>query len=181
MPIYEYRCASCHRKVSVFWRTFSSVDESTARCTFCGSAKLSKLASRVRVIRGGGRSEDTSSMPAGGDMDDSMMQEMGGLDENDPRSLGRFMRKMAADSGEEMGPEFNEIIGRLEKGEDPEKIEQSMGDIMGMPEGAEGMDDDMMPPPAAEPAAEPEPAKTKLTKPVRRATHAKPGARKKKK
>ena len=35
-----------------------------------------------------------------------------------------------------MGPEFNEIVGRLEKGEDPEKIEQSMGDILG--EGAGG-------------------------------------------
>jgi hypothetical protein len=38
------------------------------------------------------------------------------------------MRKMAAESGEEMDPEFDEVIGRLEAGEDPESIEASMPD-----------------------------------------------------
>ncbi len=93
-------------------------------------------------------------------MDPAMLNELGGLDENDPRSLGRFMRKMASETGEEMGPEFNEIVGRLEKGEDPEKIEQSMGDILGdggAPDGMDGMGgmmgDDMGMPPAMAPAA----------------------------
>jgi putative FmdB family regulatory protein len=159
MPIYEYRCTNCHRKVSLFWRSISSVDESKARCTYCGSDKLSRLASRVRVIRGGGSTEAGAGAGAGtddgGDMDDRMMSELGGLDENDPRSLGRFMRKMASESGEELGPEFDEIVGRLEKGEDPEKIEQSMGDVLGDPGGEMGgmMDDDM---PMAPPSPEPE-------------------------
>jgi putative FmdB family regulatory protein len=154
MPIYEYRCANCQRKVSLFWRSFSAVDESKAQCTFCGSTRLTRVASRVRVIRGGGsnsQSESGGDMPAGGDVDDRMLDEMGGLDENDPRSLGRFMRKMAAESGESMGPEFDEIVGRLEKGEDPEKIEQSMGDMLDSPSGEGMMDDDMgmgMAPPA---------------------------------
>jgi putative FmdB family regulatory protein len=185
MPIYEYRCAQCGHKVAVFWRTFSAVDESKARCTNCGSAKLSKLASRVRVIRGGSRSEENSTMPAGGDTGDNMMPDMDGLDENDPRSLGRFMRKMAGDAGEDMGPEFNEVIGRLEKGEDPEKIEQSMGDMFGTPEGAGGMDDDMGMPPAMEAPAETEPAdaptKAKSDKKSVRAVRAKSHTRKKKK
>ena len=51
-------------------------------------------------------------MPAGGDAGDSMMPDLDGLDENDPRSLGRFMRKMAGDAGEDMGPEFNEAKTR---------------------------------------------------------------------
>ena len=155
MPIYEYRCSNCHRKVSIFWRSISAVDESKARCTYCGSAKLSKLASRVRVIRGGGGGSTEPSTEDTSGMDDRMMSEMGGLDENDPRSLGRFMRKMASESGEEMGPEFNEIVGRLEKGEDPEKIEQSMGDLFGEPGGPGGdmLDDDY---PAAPPAPGPE-------------------------
>ena len=45
---------------------------------------------------------------------------MGDLDENDPKSLARFMRKMADETGEEMGAEFDEVVGRLEAGEDPE-------------------------------------------------------------
>ncbi len=156
MPIYEYRCANCHRRVSIFWRTISAVDESKARCTYCGSSQLNRLASRVRVIRGGGGGSTETSTSDGGDVDDHMMNELGGLDENDPRSLGRFMRKMASESGEELGPEFNEVVGRLEKGEDPEKIEQSMGDVLGgAGDDMGGMDDDMYtPPPVPQEGAE---------------------------
>ena len=60
-----------------------------------------------------------------------------GLDENDPKSLARFMRKMANETGEELGPEFEEVVGRLEAGEDPESIEDSMPDL-----GASGGGDD---------------------------------------
>lgn len=140
MPIYEYRCADCKHKVSIFWRTLSAVNESEARCTFCGSARLSRLVSKVRLIRGGSSSDDTPS--GGADADDMDMPGLEGLDENDPRSLGRFLRRMAAETGENMGPEFDEVVGRLEKGEDPEKIEESMGDVFGEP--PPGMDDDDM-------------------------------------
>ncbi len=141
MPIYEYRCSNCKRKVSIFWRTLSAVNESEARCTFCGSPRLSRLVSKVRVIRGGSASDDASSGSMGAD-DDMDMPGLEGLDENDPRALGRFLRKMAAETGENMGPEFDEVVGRLEKGEDPEKIEESMGDVFGEP--PPSMDDDDM-------------------------------------
>ena len=55
--------------------------------------------------------------------------ELAGLDENDPRSLGKFMRKMGHETGEDLGDEFNEVVDRLEKGEAPESIEQSMPDL----------------------------------------------------
>jgi hypothetical protein len=54
------------------------------------------------------------------------------LNENDPRSLGRMMRRMADETGEDMGPEFGEVVGRLEKGEDPEAIEKSMPELAEM-------------------------------------------------
>jgi hypothetical protein len=41
------------------------------------------------------------------------------------------MRKMSAEMGEDLGPEFDEVVGRLESGEDPESIEQSMPELMG--------------------------------------------------
>jgi Flp pilus assembly protein TadB len=53
------------------------------------------------------------------------------FDENDPKSLGRWMRKMSSEVGEDLGPEFDEVVGRLESGEDPEEIEKSMPDLMG--------------------------------------------------
>ena len=123
MPIYEYRCSDCKKKVSVFFRSLSVVNHNAARCPICGGSHLTRLVSRVRAIRSEEARLDSLA-------DDTMMS---GLDENDPKSMGRMMRKMAAESGEGMPPEFDEVVGRLEAGEDPENIEKSM------PEMAEGM------------------------------------------
>jgi len=126
MPIYEYRCLDCGRKVSIFWRSLSAVNDEAARCDRCNSRRLVRLVSRVRVLRSGSSESDINS-----DTDDALLSEMGNLNENDPRALGRFMRRMAEESGEDLGPEFEEVVGRLEKGEDPEQIEKRMGDIFG--------------------------------------------------
>jgi hypothetical protein len=56
---------------------------------------------------------------------------LGDLDESDPRSIARWMRKMGGETGEELGPEFDEMVGRLEAGENPEDVEQSMGGLEG--------------------------------------------------
>jgi hypothetical protein len=58
-----------------------------------------------------------------------MESELSGLDEDDPQSLGKFMRKMGQEMGEDLGDEFNEVVDRLEKGESPEAIEQSLPDL----------------------------------------------------
>jgi hypothetical protein len=58
----------------------------------------------------------------------------GDLDENDPKSMGKFMRKMVNELGDEagdLGPEFEEVIDRLESGQDPEEIEKQMPDLLG--------------------------------------------------
>jgi Flp pilus assembly protein TadB len=55
----------------------------------------------------------------------------GDLDENDPRSIARFMRKMGDEMGEDLGPEFGEVVDRLEAGESPEDIEKEMPDLGG--------------------------------------------------
>ena len=54
---------------------------------------------------------------------------LSGLDENDPRSLARWMRKMSRETGEDLGPEFDEMVDRMEAGESPEEIEVSMGEL----------------------------------------------------
>jgi hypothetical protein len=63
---------------------------------------------------------------------------LGDLDENDPKSMARWMRKMSAEVGEEMPSEFDEVIDRLESGQSPEEIEESMPDLGDSPGG--GMD-----------------------------------------
>ncbi len=124
MPIYEYRCKQCRRRFSVLWRSFSTVDETNVKCKYCNSENVVRLVSRVRVLRSeDSRMEDLADPSAWGD-----------LDENDPKSMGRFMRKMVNEMGDEagdMGPEFDEVIDRLESGQDPEQIEKEVPDLMG--------------------------------------------------
>lgn len=109
MPIYEYRCNACKRRTSVFVRSVSSPVR--AACEHCGGKKLSRLVSKFAVHDGRLNFDDPSSM--------------GSLDENDPQAMARFMRQMGEEAGEDMGPEFDEMIGRMERGEDPES---AMGD-----------------------------------------------------
>ena len=144
MPIHEYRCGDCKKKVSVFFRSFSVVNHADARCPICQGQNLKRLISKVRVIRGSAASSGDGG--EGGGLDESMFDD---VNENDPRSLGRMMRRMADETGEDLGPEFGEVINRLEKGEDPEAIEKSMpelGDMAGGDAGGGmgmGMPDDL--------------------------------------
>jgi hypothetical protein len=96
-------------------------------CPICGSQKLSRLINKVRIAKSEDRRLDDMSDPSF----------FGDVDENDPKSLARAMRKMGSEMGEDLPPEFDEITSRLESGEDPESIEQSM------PELGEGMGGDM--------------------------------------
>ena len=118
MPIYEYRCADCHRRVSIFFRLFSNA-EVEPDCPRCGGSGLSRLISRVAIVR----SEDSRL----DDLADPSM--LGGLDEDDPKSIARWMRKMSSEVGEEMPEEFDEVIDRLESGQSPEEIEESMPEL----------------------------------------------------
>jgi putative FmdB family regulatory protein len=128
MPIYEYTCHDCKHRVSLLWRSFADAKNREPVCPRCGGTNMTRLISRVAVVRSeGGRLDDLS--------DSSADSALSGLDENDPKSLARFMRKMADETGEDLGPEFEEVVGRLEAGEDPESIEESMPDLGASPSG----------------------------------------------
>jgi len=118
MPIYEYTCLACGKAVRLFM-TFAEYDQAQPACPHCDSMQLRRRINRVAVAK----SED-SRMDAL--MDDSALA---GLDEEDPRALGRFMRRMGNEMGEDMGDEFSEVVDRLEKGESPDSIEESMPDL----------------------------------------------------
>ena len=121
MPIYEYNCHDCHHRVSLLWRSFADAESRQAVCPRCGGSNLTRLISRVAVLRSEAGRLDAVTDPAGSD----------GLDEDDPKSLARLMRQMADETGEALGPEMEEMIGRLEAGEDPESIDRAMPDLGG--------------------------------------------------
>jgi putative FmdB family regulatory protein len=118
MPLYEYRCNSCRRRVTLL-RSFS--DTSTPQCPRCHSEELSRLISRVSVLRSEESRLESLADPSS----------LGDLDESDPRSIARWMRKMSGETGEDMGPEFDEMVDRLEAGESPDDVERSLGGLGG--------------------------------------------------
>lgn len=118
MPAYEYQCMACTRHVTIY-QSYKDYGRQLVRCPKCGSRKLERRIGRVRVARSEeSRIESLSDAGAWGD-----------VDENDPRSLARMMRKMGKETGEEMPPEMDEVVDRLEAGENPEEIEKSMPDL----------------------------------------------------
>ncbi len=120
MPIYEYRCGNCKRRVSIFFRSVNAVGET--RCPTCDSTNLTRLVSRVAALKSEETRLDSMSDPS----------TFGDLNENDPRSVAKFMRKMGDQmGGEDLGPEFNEMVDRLDAGESPEEIEKTMPDLGG--------------------------------------------------
>jgi putative FmdB family regulatory protein len=118
MPYYEYRCRNCKRQVRLFF-SYEEYDAAAPACTYCDSTNLRRVIGRIAL----GKSEESRL--------DSMDPDtlLAGLDQDDPRELGKAMRKMKEEMGEDLGSEFNEVVERLESGQSPESIEESMPEL----------------------------------------------------
>lgn len=139
MPAYDFRCLDCQHRMVL---RFSYAEYATAekRCTRCGSLNLRRVITKVAIAK------SESSRFADLD-DDSVLDD---LADADPATLGRFMRRMADETGEDLGEEFNTIVERLERGEDPESIEADLA----VPEDALDDEGDMGADSGAEAASE---------------------------
>ena len=142
MPIYEYACPKCRRIFSFLSKRVNP--DRLPVCPKCGNKKLSKQISRFAMSRGlKETAAKTGSEPGGPHMpefDDprierammEMERDMEHLDEYNPKHMAHMMRKMKdlMPPGS-MPKELDVAIKRLEAGEDPEKIEADMGDVLG--------------------------------------------------
>lgn len=129
MPTYDYRCLDCRKRLSLY-QSYSEYGTVPVVCPHCGGTQVKRLINRVRVLR----SED-SRLDSLADPDD-----WGDIDENDPRSVARAMRRMGDEMGEELPDEFDEVVDRLESGEDPESIEQDLPGLAGDGGGDDDLD-----------------------------------------
>jgi len=120
VPIYEFRCNACHKRTSVFTRSVSSA--LSGACEHCGSNDLSRLFSRVAVMRSTGNSA--------GDLGESSL---GDVDENDPRSVAKWVRKMSREMGEPLDASMRADLERMESGEMPDDFaDEPMEDFAGV-------------------------------------------------
>jgi putative FmdB family regulatory protein len=130
MPIYEFYCPACHAIFSFLSRRGQS--ERTPPCPRCGGDRMTREVSRFAVT---GRASEN-----GADDDlpvdeatlmramEGMEREFGGADENDPREAARMMKRFSELTGLEYGESMREAMRRLESGEDPDRIEEELGE-----------------------------------------------------
>ena len=120
MPRYEYRCQDCRKRVSIY-QTYEEYGVAPVACPNCASKDLRRLINRVRIAKSEEARMDNLTDPGG----------WGDIDENDPKSMARAMRRMGQEMGEDLPAEFDEVMDRLEAGESPDEIEESLPELGG--------------------------------------------------
>ena len=128
MPTYDFICLDCRKRFDVFL-SYKEYGVKPVTCSHCGSNNIRRRVPRVRILKG---EEARLSQLA----DPSMLN---GIDD-DPKALGQMMRKMGKEMGEDLPPEFDDVVDRLEAGQSPEEIESALPDL-GMGDTGGGGDD----------------------------------------
>jgi len=90
VPLYEYRCTSCKKRVTILTLRVSETVDPV--CDRCGSRALERLMSRFAMGRSEEARMDALADPAS----------LGDLDENDPASMARWMKRMGREMGDEL-------------------------------------------------------------------------------
>ena len=114
MPPYEFTCLACQQRFDVTM-SYTEYGSRPVNCTHCGSRNVRRRMTRVRIAKSEESRMDSM-------MDESALEGM----ENNPQALGRMMKKMGKEMGEDVPPEFDDVVDRLEAGQSPEDIEAAM-------------------------------------------------------
>jgi putative FmdB family regulatory protein len=119
MPLYDYVCLDCQKRFDIFL-TYAEYGKKAVKCQHCQSANIRRRVPRVRVAKSEESRMESLADPSA----------LAGM-EDDPKALGQMMRKMGREMGEDLPPEFDDVVGRLEAGQSPEEIESAMPDLGG--------------------------------------------------
>lgn len=136
MPMYEFYCSDCNTIFTFFSKSVNT--EKTPHCPKCDKNSLSRMVSRF-AFTGKARSGENTEGEEMPDIaiDESKMEramealasEAESINEDDPRQAANLMRKLSSMTGLKLGDKMEEALSRMEAGEDPEAIEQQMGEI----------------------------------------------------
>lgn len=118
MPTYDFICNTCEKRFEVFL-TYSDYGRKPVYCEHCHSTDVRRRMTKVRIAK----TEDSRL--------ESMADDFSGFEgmEDDPAALGRMMKKMGKEIGEELPAGFDEVVDRLEAGQSPEEIEAALPDL----------------------------------------------------
>ena len=129
MPTYDYRCNQCQKRFDLFL-SYKEYGVRPVACPYCQSTDVRRRAPRVRILKG--EAERLASLA-----DPSVLANV----DDDPQALGQMMRKMGSEMGEQLPPEFDEVVDRLEAGQSPDEISDAIPDLGEAGGGSEGGQD----------------------------------------
>lgn len=115
MPIYEYSCQKCKRKMSFL--VLSAASSFQPVCKYCKSRDLEMMFSRFATPKSEESRLESLADPSS----------LSGLDENDPGSVARWMKRMGKEMGEDLGEDFDQMA--------EEAAQESAGDSSSGEEG----------------------------------------------
>ncbi|HEY1763332.1 MAG TPA: FmdB family transcriptional regulator [Opitutaceae bacterium] len=136
MPIYEFYCLQNHKIYQFYAKTLAQ-GRTIPPCPDNPAYRMEKILSPFAVVGSGGKAAEGEA-PAGEPADSAaearmeaamgaMEREFANVDENDPRAMGRMIRRMADLTGEKIGGEMEEMVRKLEEGADPDSLEEELG------------------------------------------------------
>jgi putative FmdB family regulatory protein len=104
MPLYEYLCLDCKKRSTVL--VLSLANQAPAACAHCASARLERILSRFASPKSEEARLEALADPSN----------LAGLDESDPQSMTRFMKKMSEEMGEDLGDDLSAAMESDETG-----------------------------------------------------------------
>lgn len=132
MPIYEFYCERCNTIFNFYSKSINTTKQPT--CPRCRKEILRRFLSTFSVLREGPKGESEEPLPFDEEKMEKAIGALAGeadtIDEDDPRQAANVMRRLSEMAGLPLGKGMKEAIERMEAGEDPDKIEQEMGDIL---------------------------------------------------
>jgi putative FmdB family regulatory protein len=132
MPIYEFYCTDCNTIFSFFSSTVNTTKK--PKCPRCKKKVLSRQVSMFAFTGKATEDGDLDDLPIDESKMEKAMEALAGeadrINEDDPRQAANLMRKLSDMTGLKLGPGMQEALTRMESGEDPEKIEAEMGDLL---------------------------------------------------
>jgi hypothetical protein len=119
VPIYEFRCNDTGKSFEIHFKSVADYEASQVTSPFSNSTNVTRIIRRVTLAKAG----SVTSLDALMSGDERALS---ALEDADPATLGRSLRAMVEESGEDMGSDFNNVVNRLEAGHSPEEIEASL-------------------------------------------------------
>jgi len=117
MPIYEFRCNDTGNHFEVEFETIFDYESAEIVSPYTQSTNVSRI---IREVNISGKALNFEKLM---NSDEDALE---ALENADPQTLGRSLQAMAAETGEDMGTEFNDIVDRMAAGQSPQEIEDAV-------------------------------------------------------